>query len=132
MSDSLLDNLLEIELFHHDDFLIVKESLERIGVSPKGKKELYQSCHILHKQGKYYLVHFLEMFLLDGRTSTISEGDYARRNRIARLLEDWELCKIVNPEKFESPMAPMNHIKVISHNERKDYKMIAKYRIGSK
>lgn len=132
MTDNVLDTLLEIELFDPDDFLIVKESLERIGVSPKGKKELYQSCHILHKQGKYYLVHFLEMFLLDGRKSTISEGDYARRNRIARLLEDWELCKIVNPEKFESPMAPMNHIKVISHNERKDYKMIAKYRIGSK
>jgi hypothetical protein len=132
MSDYAVENLLEVKLYAPEDFLIVVETLERIGVSPRGKKELYQSAHLLHKQGKYYIVHFLEMFLLDGRKSTIGQGDIERRNRIAVLLEDWELLQIVDPERIEGFIAPMSSIKVVSHKERKDYKLVAKYRIGAK
>ena len=127
----VIDNLLEVKLHSEEDFLVVAETLERIGICPRGKKDLYQSCHLLHKQGKYYIVHFLEMFLLDGRKSTITENDIARRNKIAKLLQDWDLLIIVNPEKYENNMNVKGGIKVISFKQRSEYNLIPKYRIGT-
>ena len=127
-----IDDLVEIELFEDDDFLKIKETLTRIGVSSRKEKKLYQSCHILHKRGKYYIVHFKELFALDGLPSNINENDIARRNTIANLLEDWELLEIVEPEQTEEPVASIAQIKIISHKEKGDWELCPKYHIGNK
>jgi hypothetical protein len=127
-----LSKFVEVTLEHEDDFLKVRETLTRIGVSSRKEKVLYQSCHILHKQGKYYIVHFKELFALDGKQSTIIENDIQRRNAIANLLEEWGLLKIVNYDILKENMAPIHQIKIISFKEKDDWELIAKYNIGKK
>ena len=107
-----VEDLLEVRLKKEDDFLKVKETLTRIGVSSRKEKTLYQSCHILHKRGKYYIVHFKELFALDGKSTDFEDNDLGRRNTIAKLLEEWELLEIVNSEKAEQPLAPLSQIKI--------------------
>ena len=125
-----IENMLEIAFAENDDFLKIRETLTRIGVASRKDRTLYQSCHILHKRGKYYLVHFKELFALDGKDSSIVENDLARRNAIARLLEEWKLLKIVKPEQASTPLAPMSQIKVLPHKEKSDWSLVAKYNIG--
>ena len=125
-----IDNMLEISFNENDDFLKIRETLTRIGVASRKDRTLYQSCHILHKRGKYYLVHFKELFALDGKDSSITENDIARRNAIARLLEEWKLLKIVKPEQASTPLAPMSQIKVLPHKEKNEWSLVAKYNIG--
>ena len=127
-----VENLVEVLLAEKDDFLKVRETLTRIGVAAKKDNVLYQSCHILHKQGRYYIVHFKELFSLDGKPSSIVENDIARRNTIANLLEEWGLLKLVNPEKSKELLAPLSQIKIISHKEKNDWQLVAKYNIGKK
>jgi len=127
-----IEDLVEIELFEAEDFLKIKETLTRIGVSSRKEKKLYQSCHILHKRGKYYIVHFKELFALDGLPTNIEENDIARRNTIANLLEDWELLEIVNTDQTEEPVASIAQIKIISHKEKGDWELCPKYHIGNK
>jgi hypothetical protein len=127
-----LSKFVEVTLEHEDDFLKVRETLTRIGVSSRKEKVLYQSCHILHKQGNYYIVHFKELFALDGKLSTITENDIQRRNAIANLLEEWGLLKIVNYDILKENMAPIHQIKIISFKEKDDWELIAKYNIGKK
>jgi len=130
MSYDIAD-MLEISFKENDDFLKIRETLTRIGVASRKDKTLYQSCHILHKRGKYYIVHFKELFALDGKESTISENDLARRNAIARLLEEWDLLSIVDSTQSSTPLAPMSQIKVLPHKEKSEWDLIAKYNIGS-
>ena len=125
-----ISDLIEVKLSEKDDFLKVRETLSRIGVASRKDKTLYQSCHILHKQGKYYIVHFKEMFLLDGKRSDFSEEDKGRRNTIANLLHDWELLDLVDEEKSKSPVAPISQIKIISHKEKPEWTLVTKYTIG--
>ena len=127
-----LSKFVEVVLPNQDDFLKIRETLTRIGVSSRKERVLYQSCHILHKQGKYYIVHFKELFALDGKLSTITENDIQRRNAIANLLEEWGLLKIVNYDIVENNMAPIHQIKIISFKEKDDWELIAKYNIGKK
>ena len=127
-----LNTFIEVLLDEQDDFLKVKETLTRIGVSSRKDKILYQSCHILHKQGKYYIVHFKELFALDGKPSNISENDIQRRNAIANLLEEWGLLRIKNPSLLANNIAPLHQIKIISYREKDDWELIAKYNIGKK
>lgn len=127
-----VEDLLEVTLNKSDDFLKIKETLTRIGVSSKKEKKLYQSCHILHKKGKYYIVHFKELFSLDGLPSDIDENDIGRRNSIAKLLEDWGLLKIVNKEKALSLIVPINQFKIIPHKEKNEWQLCPKYHIGKK
>jgi hypothetical protein len=127
-----IEDLLEIRLKNEDDFLKVKETLTRIGVASRKDRTLYQSCHILHKRGKYYIVHFKELFALDGKSTDFEENDLGRRNAIARLLEEWDLVEIVNPEQSEYPSAPLSQIKIISYREKDDWELTAKYNIGKK
>lgn len=122
---------LEVILNEPDDFLKVRETLTRIGVASRKDKILYQSCHILHKQGRYFIVHFKELFALDGKNADLTDNDLQRRNTIAKLLVDWELVKIVNSEKF-TDYAPLSQIKVISHKEKDEWKLETKYNIGKK
>ena len=129
--ETQIENLVEIRLFEDEDFLKIKETLTRIGVSSRKDKKLYQSCHILHKRGKYYIVHFKELFALDGLSTNIEENDIARRNTITNLLEDWELLEIVNPDKTEEPVASIAQIKIISHKEKGDWELCPKYHIGN-
>ena len=126
-----IDDMLEISFKENDDFLKIRETLTRIGVASRKDKTLYQSCHILHKRGRYYLVHFKELFALDGKESTITENDLGRRNAITRLLEEWELLSIVNASKASEPLAPMSQIKVLPHKEKDEWNLIAKYNIGT-
>ena len=126
-----IGNMLEISFKENDDFLKIRETLTRIGVASRKDKTLYQSCHILHKRGKYYIVHFKELFALDGKESTISENDLARRNAIARLLEEWDLLSIVDSTQSSAPLAPMSQIKVLPHKEKPEWHLVAKYNIGS-
>ena len=126
-----VEDFLEITLQEDDDFLKVKETLTRIGVSSKREKKLYQSCHIFHKKGKYYIVHFKELFSLDGLPTNISENDIARRNTIASLLEEWGLLKIVNQEKSESPQVSLAQIKILPYREKEDWELVPKYHIGN-
>lgn len=130
MTDEKMEDMLEITLKEPDDFLKVRETLSRIGVSSRKEKVLYQSCHILHKQGKYYIVHFKELFLLDGKPVNFSENDIPRRNKIAELLQDWGLLTIV--DKSERQTVPINQIKIISHREKGEWELRTKYDIGSK
>ena len=126
-----IDNMLEISFKENDDFLKIRETLTRIGVASRKDKTLYQSCHILHKRGRYYLVHFKELFALDGKESSITENDLGRRNAITKLLEEWELLSIVNAAQAQEPLAPMSQIKVLPHKEKNEWNLIAKYNIGT-
>jgi hypothetical protein len=128
--DDLVDNLVEIVLAKDDDFLKVKETLTRIGVSSHKEKKLYQSCHILHKRGKYYIVHFKELFLLDGLESDFDDEDLARRNRIIKLLVEWDLITVTKPEMIEDPIIPINKLKIIKHSEKSEWELCPKYHIG--
>jgi hypothetical protein len=119
-------------LAEKNDFLKVRETLTRIGVAAKNQNVLYQSCHILHKQGKYYLVHFKELFALDGKPSNMSENDVARRNAIANLIAEWGLVKLVDPIRSKEPIAPLSQIKILPHKEKLDWELVAKYNIGKK
>jgi hypothetical protein len=127
-----LATFVEVTLNEQDDFLKVRETLTRIGVSSRKEKTLYQSCHILHKRGQYYIVHFKELFSLDGKPANISDNDIERRNAIAKLLEEWGLVKIVNPSIMEGKMAPLHQIKIISYKEKDDWELVSKYNIGKK
>ncbi len=127
-----VEDLLEIRLKNEDDFLKVKETLTRIGVASRKDKTLYQSCHILHKRGKYYIVHFKELFALDGKSTDFEDNDMGRRNTIAKLLAEWGLVEIVNKNKAEQPAAPLSQIKIISHKEKDEWQLITKYNIGKK
>ena len=128
----LLDNLVEVKLTNEDDFLKVRETLTRVGVASKKDQKLYQSCHILHKQGKYYIVHFKELFALDGKPTNISEDDLSRRNTIANLMAEWGLVSLVEPEKSKDPVAPLSQIKVLAYKEKDEWELVAKYNIGRK
>lgn len=129
---NLIETLIEVKLAKEDDFLKVRETLTRIGVASKKEKTLYQSCHILHKQGKYYIVHFKELFALDGKDTNFSEPDVGRRNAIANLLEDWGLLKIVNKEMSKEPLVPMSQIKILPFKEKESWNLVTKYNIGRK
>lgn len=124
-------DMVEVTLSQPDDFLKVRETLTRIGVASRKEKKLYQSCHILHKQGRYYIVHFKELFALDGKKTNLSVNDVQRRNRIAKLLFDWGLINIVDEAKVED-VAPLNQIKVISFKEKDEWNLESKYNIGRK
>ena len=124
------DKMVEILLSEPDDFLKVRETLTRIGVASRKEQKLYQSCHILHKQGKYYIVHFKELFALDGKRANLSVNDVQRRNRIIQLLSDWGLVTTVVDEQLD--IAPLNQIKVISYKEKGDWTLETKYNIGKK
>jgi endonuclease III len=125
------DQMVEVTLSEPDDFLKVRETLTRIGVASRKEKKLYQSCHILHKQGRYYIVHFKELFALDGKRANLTLNDVQRRNRITQLLVDWELITTVKPEQIED-VSPLNQIKVIAYKEKDEWTLEAKYNIGKK
>lgn len=129
---NIIETLLEIKLGQEDDFLKVRETLTRIGVASRKDKTLYQSCHILHKQGKFYIVHFKEMFALDGKPTNFSDEDKGRRNTIAKLLEDWGLITIVDVEQAKQPVAALNQIKILPHKEKNEWTLVQKYAIGRK
>ena len=125
------EQMVEIALNEPDDFLKVRETLTRIGVASRKEKKIYQSCHILHKQGRYFLVHFKELFALDGKHANLTQNDVQRRNRIAQLLADWGLIGIVDVEKIQD-IAPLNQIKVLAYKDKQDWILETKYNIGSK
>ena len=125
------DQMVEISLGEPDDFLKVRETLTRIGVASRKEKKIYQSCHILHKQGKYYIVHFKELFALDGKHANLTVNDVQRRNRIVQLLVDWGLVEIINADRIQV-IAPLNQIKVLSYKDKGDWILETKYNIGSK
>ena len=127
-----INSVVEVKLRNEDDFLKVRETLTRIGVASKKEKTLYQSCHILHKQGRYFIVHFKELFALDGKPSNMSESDVARRNTISNLLKEWELVDLVKSEQTENPIAPISQIKVLPYKEKNEWELVAKYNIGKK
>jgi hypothetical protein len=124
-------DMLEVTIKQPDDFLKIRETLTRIGVASRKDKTLYQSCHILHKQGKYYITHFKELFALDGKKSTLVENDIQRRNTIALLLQDWNLIDIVDTSRVENK-APLSQIKVLPFKEKSEWELTAKYNIGKK
>ena len=123
------EKMLEVSLKEPDDFLKIRETLSRIGVASRKERKLYQSCHILHKQGRYYIVHFKELFALDGKETNLSENDIARRNTIANLLRDWGLVSVIGDSE---PTAPLSQIKIISFKEKDEWILEAKYNIGKK
>lgn len=127
-----IDNLIEVLLKEPDDFLKVKETLTRIGIASRKNKVLYQSCHILHKKGKYYIVHFKELFALDGKPTDFSDSDEGRRNTIINLLSEWDLIKILDPDKTKEPITPLSQIKVLPYKEKNGWELVAKYNIGKK
>ena len=127
-----IKELIEVKLLEPDDFLKIKETLTRIGVASKKDKTLYQSCHILHKQGKYYVVHFKQMFLLDGKKSDFSDDDKARLNTIANLLHEWELLDLIDENKSKTPVSALSQIKILTHKEKADWKLVTKYTVGKK
>lgn len=128
----MVEDMVEITLNNPDDFLKVRETLTRIGVSSRKEKTIYQSCHILHKQGKYYIVHFKELFALDGKPSNFGEDDVARRNTIVNLLSEWGLIKIVDAEKTKEPVSLLSQIKVLPYKEKSEWNLVAKYNLGKK
>jgi len=130
--ETVVDSLIEVRLKEQDDFLKVRETLTRIGISSPKDKRLYQSCHILHKRGKYYIVHFKELFALDGKSTNFSEEDEGRRNTIIKLLADWGLLEVVNEDLISYPATPINQIKIIPHKEKGEWELIAKYNIGGR
>lgn len=123
---------VEVELPSQDSFLKIKETLTRIGISSRKEKKLYQSCHILHKQGRYSILHFKELFILDGKENTFTDEDRARRNTVVNLLEEWDLLTVVNPETSQTPVAPLSQIKIISYKDKNNWELAAKYNIGKK
>ena len=125
------EQMVEVTLNEPDDFLKVRETLTRIGVASRKEKKIYQSCHILHKQGRYFIVHFKELFALDGKHANLTQNDVQRRNRIVQLLADWGLVDIMNVEKIQD-IAPLNQIKVLSYKDKGDWILETKYNIGSK
>ena len=125
------DQMIEVSLNEPDDFLKVRETLTRIGVASRKEKKIYQSCHILHKQGRYYIVHFKELFALDGKRANLTQNDVQRRNRIIQLLCDWGLVTVINLEKI-TDIAPLNQIKVLAYKEKGDWVLETKYNIGKK
>jgi hypothetical protein len=127
-----LSSIVEVKLKEDDDFLKVRETLTRIGIASRKDMTLYQSCHILHKQGKYYIVHFKELFALDGKPTNFDAGDKSRRNTIANLLAEWGLVELADPEKSADPVAPLSQIKVLSYGDKNDWQLVAKYNIGRK
>jgi len=127
---SLIESMVEVTLNHKDDFLKVKETLTRIGVASRKDNTLYQSCHILHKQGKYYITHFKELFALDGKNTDFSENDISRRNTIANLLSEWGLIGLVESAKSADPIAPISQIKVIAFKDKDKWNLQSKYNIG--
>ena len=124
-------DMVEVSLSEPDDFLKVRETLTRIGVASRKERKLYQSCHILHKQGRYYIVHFKELFALDGKATNLTQNDVQRRNRIAQLLSDWGLVSIVEAERIED-IAPLNQIKILSFKDKDEWILESKYNIGRK
>lgn len=129
---NLIEKMIEVRLKQEDGFLKIKETLTRIGVASRKDQKLYQSCHILHKQGKYYIVHFKELFALDGKPSNFVEEDIARRNTIVNLLAEWELLELVDAEKSKDPVAPISQVKVLPFKEKGEWELVAKYNIGKK
>ena len=125
------EQMVEVTLNEPDDFLKVRETLTRIGVASRKEKKIYQSCHILHKQGRYYIVHFKELFALDGKRANLTVNDVQRRNRIVQLLVDWGLVEIINADRIQD-IAPLNQIKVLSYKDKGDWILETKYNIGSK
>lgn len=128
----MLESMIEVNLKNDDDFLKIRETLTRIGVASHKNKTIYQSCHILHKQGRYYIVHFKELFALDGKPSNFGEDDISRRNTIVNLLAEWGLVTPVNASKSKDPVAPLNQIKVLPFKEKDEWILEAKYNIGKK
>ena len=131
-TEKIVESLVEVTLKDPQDFLKVRETLTRIGVSSRVGNKLYQSCHILHKRGKYYITHFKELFALDGLPSKMSEEDFGRRNTIVGLLAEWGLIDIVDEDKCSDPVASLKRIKIISHKTRDEWELIPKYHIGKK
>lgn len=129
---NVVDSFIEVELVNPDNFLKVKETLTRMGYASRKDNTLYQSCHILHKKGKYYIVHFKELFLLDGKEADLTENDLARRNTIASLLDDWDLIRIVDKTKIADPQASIAQIKIVPHKDKASWNLVAKYSIGVK
>lgn len=127
-----LETLVEVLLKQDEDFLKIKETLTRIGVASKRDNKLYQSCHILHKQGRYYIVHFKELFELDGKPSNLSEQDIGRRNTIANLLAEWGLVELHNPTKSKDPLTPLSQIKILPYKDKDRWELVSKYNIGRK
>jgi len=125
------DQMIEVTLNEPDDFLKVRETLTRIGVASRKEKKIYQSCHILHKQGRYYIVHFKELFALDGKHANLTQNDVQRRNRIIQLLSDWGLITVLNADKI-TDIAPLNQIKVLAYKEKHEWVLETKYNIGKK
>ena len=129
--EEVVKDLVEVTFPEKDDFLKIRETLSRIGVASRKDKELFQSCHILHKRGKYYITHFKELFKLDGKPSNLDESDIARRNTIVSLLEQWKLVSVVKKTQIENQKAPLSQIKIIPFREKSDWKLTTKYSIGS-
>ena len=129
---NILETLIEVKLKEQDDFLKIRETLSRVGIAAKKERKLYQSCHILHKQGKYYIVHFKELFALDGKPTNFSDEDRGRRNTVVALLDEWGLITIVNPSSIESPRATLNNIKILPYGQKEEWELCAKYNIGRK
>jgi hypothetical protein len=129
---TIIDTFLEVSLKKEEDFLKIKETLTRIGIASKKEKKLFQSCHILHKRGKYYIVHFKELFQLDGKPSDFTDEDRSRRNAIAFLLEEWGLLEIVNKSAFSDSVAKPSSVKIIAYKEKSDWTLESKYTIGKK
>ena len=127
-----IDEMVECTLAEPDDFLKIRETLTRIGVASRKDKTLFQSCHILHKQGRYYIVHFKELFILDGKPTNFSENDQARRNTIANLLVEWNLIKLVNSEQTSTLIVPLNQLKILAYKEKDEWVLTPKYNIGNK
>ena len=132
MNDNIIQEMVEVKLNEPDDFLKVRETLTRIGIASRKEKTLFQSCHILHKQGKYYIVHFKELFALDGKTTNFTENDQARRNSIANLLAEWELIELVEIDKSAEPTVPLSQLKILSFKEKDEWDLTPKYNIGNK
>ena len=129
---NLVESLLEVKIGEEEDFLKIKETLTRIGVASRKEKKLYQSCHILHKQGRYYIVHFKELFALDGKPTDFTDEDKGRRNTIALLLEEWGLIKIADVEDVKDLRSPLSQIKILPFKEKNEWELVAKYNIGRK
>ena len=127
-----IETLVEVKIAEEKDFLKIKETLTRIGIASKKNNTLFQSCHILHKQGNYYIVHFKELFVLDGKPSNFTEEDKSRRNTIVSLLQEWGLVKIVDSDKVKEPKAPMNQIKIVTFKNKSNWTLEPKYNIGRK
>ena len=129
--DQLVEKLAEVTFAERDDFLKIRETLSRIGIASRREQELFQSCHILHKRGKYYIVHFKELFQLDGKPTNIEESDLGRRNTICGLLQQWKLLTVVDPTRIETPTVPLSQVKIIPYKEKTEWKLTTKYSIGS-